>query len=324
MVLVAYGEAASLILQAHQKPNHPKLVALIAYYPDIIPKPSTKYPPGVRVLVHLAGKEIKTQHNPEVLGLSTSKTKLTSKRIDPGAGYGETLEFGFQTYTYSGLEPGFAERDLDEYDAVAEKVAFTRSLSTLRKAFRIETAIEHTRDTIVDQTASGAGGKAVEKSMHEGAQVLFGPTLTGGVGKDDLKRFYTDYFHPLPPNFRSRLLSRTLGTDGSRLVDELYISFTHSCPIPWLLPGVPPTEKRVEVVLVSIVRFVGGKLESEHLYWDQASVLVQVGILSPKMVPEKWKKKGVEELPIWGCEGARAVKRGSSLHINELVEGWDG
>ncbi|KAK3677220.1 hypothetical protein LTR78_002758 [Recurvomyces mirabilis] len=324
--IVAFSDAASLILQSHLKPNHPKLVAIVAYYPGLIPKPTTKYPPGVKVLVHLAGTEIKLQHHPEVLGLSSSKAKIIKKRIDPGAGYGESLNFGFKTYTYTGLENGFAERDLDEYDPVAEQIAFSRSLSVIRKAFRIddtETRLEHNRDTLVDATARGVSEKTLISNVRPYAHVLHGPTLTGGAGTVDLKKFYTDFFHPLPPSFRSRLMSRTLGTDASRLVDELYITFTHTTEIPWMLPGIPATQKKVEIVLISIVRMVGGKLESEHVYWDQASVLVQVGLLSPKMVPEKWKKKGVVELPVWGCEGARAMKRAGSSHVNELIEGWD-
>jgi len=297
-------------------------VAICAYYPSTIPALKTQYPPSVRVLVHLAGGEVSVQHNPEVLGISSTKAKSKTLRINPGAGYGEPLKYNFKTYTYTGLEPGFAERDLDEYDRVGESVAFTRSLETLRKGFRIETDVEGTRDEIVDQTASGATEKAM-KNIRPFAQVINGPTLSGGVGAKDISRFYKEFFHPLPPTFRARLLSRTIGTDGSRLVDEILITFTHTQPIPWILSEIPATNKKVEVVMVSIVRMIGGKLESEHVYWDQASVLVQVGLLSPKMVPEKFKKQGVEELPIVGAEGARAMKRGSSTHMNELVEGWD-
>jgi carboxymethylenebutenolidase len=55
--------------------------------------------------------------------------------------------------------------------------------------------------------------------------------------------------------------------------------FTHSIRLDWILPGIPPTGKRVELPFVVIVQFEGDKLSHEHLYWDQASVLVQVGLV---------------------------------------------
>ncbi|KAK4888085.1 hypothetical protein LTR27_012981 [Elasticomyces elasticus] len=320
--IVAYGDAASLILQAHLKPSHPKLVSICAYYPTHIPSTKAQYPPSVRVLVHLAGKEIKMSHNPEVLGLSSTESKTVSKKIDPGAGYGECVKLGFKAYTYTGIQPGFAERDLEGFNAVAEEVAFGRSLEITRKAFRIETDIEQVRDTLGNQTASGATEKAV-RNIRPFGHILYGPTITGGLGTKDLNKFYTTLFQPLPPTFRARLLSRTMGADGSRIVDELYITFTHSQPIPWILPGIPATNKQVEIVMVSIVKFVGAKLESEHVYWDQASVLVQVGLLDADMVPQGFKKKGVEELPIWGMESARAMKKGGGVDVNVLIQEWD-
>jgi carboxymethylenebutenolidase len=88
-------------------------------------------------------------------------------------------------------------------------------------------------------------------------------------------------------------LSRTVGTD--QIVEELAISFTHTTPIDWLLPGVAPTGKPVELVVVVIVGFKDGKISHEHIYWDQASVLVQIGLLDPK------------GLPVSGAEVARKV-----------------
>jgi hypothetical protein len=92
------------------------------------------------------------------------------------------------------------------------------------------------------------------------------PTMTGGIGKKDLHRFYKDYFIPSnPPSLTMRLLSRTVGAD--RVVDEMLVTFKHTQEIPWMLPGVPPTNKEVEVALVSVVAIRGGKLFHEHIYW---------------------------------------------------------
>jgi hypothetical protein len=106
------------------------------------------------------------------------------------------------------------------------------------------------------------------------------------------------------------------------VVDELLISFTHGVMVPWMLPGVPPTNRKVEVVVISILCARGGMLESEHVYWDQASVLAQIGLLDPKVIPEAMKKHGVKALPVVGAEGARAMKRGSSGQMNALIRDW--
>jgi hypothetical protein len=132
------------------------------------------------------------------------------------------------------------------------------------------------------------------------------PTLSGGTGARALRRFYDQYFlHKLPPSMHLRLISRTVGAD--RVVDELYVSFEHTQEIPWMLPGVPPTNRKVEIVLVSIVSMRAKQLYSEHIYWDQASVLVQVGLLDPKLVPRETQEKGVDRLPVIGREAARRV-----------------
>ena len=101
------------------------------------------------------------------------------------------------------------------------------------------------------------------------------PTMTGGVGHNQLKRFYKYHFiGGNPPDTELAPISRTVGAD--QLVDEMLFKFTHTSEIDWMLPGVKPTGRRVEIPLIAIVRFVDGKVAHEHIYWDQASVLVQV------------------------------------------------
>lgn len=242
------------------------------------------------------------------------------KRVDPGAGYGGCLRLGFKAYTYEECESGFAEHDLDEYDPVTERVAFSRSLAVLKRAFRVDEDIELTRDDIVNASVRGNIDK-VMKHLDDYGHVINAPSLVGGVGAEDLESFYRTFFHPLPPSYTSKLLSRTIGAD--RVVDELFISFKHSQPVPWLLPGVPASGKKIELVIVSIVCIHGARMESEHVYWDQASLLTQIGLLDPKMVPDEWKKKGVKRLPISGVEGSRAIRRGSSKLLNSLLPGND-
>jgi carboxymethylenebutenolidase len=121
------------------------------------------------------------------------------------------------------------------------------------------------------------------------------PTMAGGVGRGGVQAFYRDHLVGkfFPPDVTMTNLSRTVGQD--RLVDEIAISFTHTESIDWLLPGIPATGKRVEMAVAVIVGFRNGKISHEHIYWDQASVLVQVGLLNPA------------GLPVGGAEIARKV-----------------
>lgn len=156
--------------------------------------------------------------------------------------------------------------------------------------------------------------------MDRDAHVFYTPTLTGGIGEEDLTAFYSEYFDPSPTQLNARLLSRTVGTD--RIVDELSINFKHKQEVDWLLPGVPPTNRQIETTIVSIVCIKGSKLVSEHVYWDQASVLVQAGLLDVKNIPQKIKKEGMERLPVIGVDGARAVRKNDSRVMNGLIPDW--
>ncbi len=126
--------------------------------------------------------------------------------------------------------------------------------------------------------------KATMATMVPQPYVNHIPTMTGGVGHEQLLRFYAHHFIPVnPPDFRLIPVSRTVGADT--LVDEFVVHFTHTTLMDWLLPGVPPTGRRVEIPTVAIVKFEGDKVAHEHIYWDQASVLVQVGLLEPRGLP---------------------------------------
>ncbi len=121
-------------------------------------------------------------------------------------------------------------------------------------------------------------------TMVPDAYVNHMPVLTGGRGHDALGHFYANHFIPkMPPDLELVPISRTIGTD--QLVDEMVIRFTHTVTMDWMLPGIPPTGKPVEVPLVAIVRFRGDKLAHEHIYWDQASVLSQLGLIDSTALP---------------------------------------
>jgi carboxymethylenebutenolidase len=120
------------------------------------------------------------------------------------------------------------------------------------------------------------------------------PVMTGGVGHEELREFYSKRFIPqMPADTAMTPVSRTIGVD--RVVDEMVFEFTHSIKMDWMLPGVEPTGKHVKVALVVIVHFRDGKLAHEHIYWDQASVLVQLGLIDST------------KLPVVGVESAEKV-----------------
>ena len=132
---------------------------------------------------------------------------------------------------------------------------------------------EHTRYEFETRNTEDTLGTIVEDSY-----VNHIPVLTGGVGREQLREFYSTHFIPkMPPDTELVPISRTVGED--QLVDEILFKFTHSVEMDWMLPGVAPTDRRVEVALVVIVRFRDGKLAHEHIYWDQATVLAQIGLL---------------------------------------------
>src|SRR5271155_2619488 len=135
--------------------------------------------------------------------------------------------------------------------------------------------------------------EATLATMVDDAYVNHVPVMTGGKGKTELREFYGKDFIPcMPSDFTMTDVSRTVGEN--RLVDEMVISFTHTIAMPWMLPGIAPTGRRVEVPLVVIVGFRDGKLAHENIYWDQASVLKQLGLLQ-------------DGLPAHGAETARKV-----------------
>lgn len=164
------------------------------------------------------------------------------------------------------------------------KTNLTPAQETLRHLWeehvRYEFATHNTEDTLA--------------TMVDDAYVNHVPVLTGGVGRNELREFYSKRFIPqMPPDTEMIPVSRTISEE--QLVDEMVFKFTHTIRMDWMLPGVAATGKRVEVPLVAIIRFRDGKLAHEHIYWDQASVLVQLGLIDSS------------KLPVAGVETARKV-----------------
>jgi len=213
-----------------------------------------------------------------------------------------------RTFTYPGAGHAFANHRRTAYDKPAALMAYSRSLALLRAVMGPIYDLSTLWDKHTEYEFATRDVDATMATMVDEPYVNHIPTMTGGVGHAHLKRFYKYHFvNSNPPDTRLIPISRTVGAD--RLVDEMIFCFTHTCEIPWMLPGVAPTGRYVEIPLVAIVNFRGAKLYHEHIYWDQASVLVQIGKLDPTA------------LPVAGIATARKLVD-ETLPSNELMAAW--
>lgn len=189
-----------------------------------------------------------------------------------------------EAYVYRGAREGFAGPESDAYDKSATQLAYSRSLALLRRVLGPSYDLDKIWDRHTELEFATRNADETMSTMVPDPYVNHVPVMTGGTGYEETLRFYRNHFIPTAPA-DSRLvpISRTVGAE--RVVDEMLFCFTHDNEIDWMLPGVPPTGKYVEIPLVAIVRFRGDKIHSEHIYWDQASVLVQIGLLDPKRYP---------------------------------------
>jgi carboxymethylenebutenolidase len=146
---------------------------------------------------------------------------------------------------------------------------------------------------------------ATMRTMVAEPSVISVPVATGGRGQRDVRHFYAEHFiGRVPEDMQLKTLSRTVGTEG--VVEEMLISLTHDIEVPFMLPGVAPTGRRIEIAMVAVIAFRDGKIESEHIYWDQASVLAQIGLLPSS------------GLPVLAGEQARALLD-SAAPLNTLI-----
>jgi carboxymethylenebutenolidase len=191
---------------------------------------------------------------------------------------------GVELYVYPGMDHAFARTGGDHYDKPSALMAHQRSMAALQRAIGPEFDYSALWDKHCEYEFGTRDVAATMATMVAEPYVNHIPTMTGGVGHKELSRFYQHHFvNSNPPDTRLIPLSRTVG--ATQIVDELLFCFTHTTEIDWLLPGVAPTGRPVEIPLIAIVKFRGDKLYHEHIYWDQASVLVQVGLLDPKGLP---------------------------------------
>ncbi|HVN26850.1 MAG TPA: dienelactone hydrolase family protein [Candidatus Binataceae bacterium] len=213
-----------------------------------------------------------------------------------------------EIYVYPGAGHGFHNRARDTFHSSSVSLAHSRTISLLRRTIGPRYNLEALWEKHLEGEFVTCDADATIRTMVPNAYVNHVPTMIGGLGTAQLHRYYK--YHFIPENQGSTLIpvSRTIGAD--RLVDEFVACFKHDHFNHTLLPGIAPTGKEVRLPLVAIVQFRGDKLCAEHLYWDQASLLAQVGILDK------------EKLPITGAEAADCVLD-HELPLNTLrAEAW--
>ncbi len=214
-----------------------------------------------------------------------------------------------EIFSYMGVAHAFYSPDREAYDKPAAWMAHSRTIEVLRRTLgpRYDLGALWEKHTYYEFGVRDVD--ATMGTMVDEPYVNHIPTMTGGVGQTQLHRFYNNHFIPkTPADTKLVPISRTIGAD--RVVDEMVFCFTHDIEMDWMLPGIPPTGKYVEIPLVAIVNFRGNKLYHEHIYWDQASVLVQLGLLN------------TSDLPVAGVETAEKLVD-ESKPSNSLMLRWN-
>jgi len=215
-------------------------------------------------------------------------------------------------HTYPNREHAFGRTGGEHYDENDAELAHLRSLEFLVKHLagagiaNAQQVLSSKWDNHVKYEFATRNTDDTLETMVADAYVNHVPVMTGGVGHAELREFYSKRFIPqMPPDTSMTPVSRTIGVD--RVVDEMVFEFTHTIKMDWMLPGVEPTGKHVKVALVVIVHFRDGKLAHEHIYWDQASVLAQLGLIDSSA------------LPVAGVESAEKVLD-PTRRSNELMD----
>jgi carboxymethylenebutenolidase len=213
-----------------------------------------------------------------------------------------------EIYLYPGVDHAFARAGSSHFDKSASLMAHERSIAALKREIGPHFNLSALWEEHIRHEFDTRDVPATMATMVAEPYVNHIPTMTGGVGAKDLSRFYQHHFvHGNPPDMKLIPISRTIG--ALQIVDEFIMCFTHSTEIDWMLPNVAPTGKYVEIPMLGVIKFRGDKLYHEHIYWDQASVLVQIGLLNP------------EGLPVAGVETARKLLD-EQLPSNTLMGRW--
>lgn len=217
----------------------------------------------------------------------------------------------------------FAVPFTKDFDYATEALSHTRTLTFLKNLMK---APLFDLEAIWDEhTYHEFEARSVPNTMATMVQepyVNHIPTITGGIGRTPLSAFYANEFiFSNPADTALELISRTVGVD--RVVDEFIFKFTHDTVVNWILPGIPPTGRYLQIPFTAVVNIRGDRLYHEHISWDQATVLKQLGLL-PEYLPFPYSVDGKEgreveyRLPVSGTECAEKMRDKNSVGSNEM------
>ncbi|KAL4806460.1 hypothetical protein BDV18DRAFT_160523 [Aspergillus unguis] len=352
-VVVSFYRPAYLLYLAHHQSTStnpfPRLCALVAFYPDVPNDASYDSPAPHRLPPSTTAASTSASAASETAPILNIQIHLAGTQNESLPMWEDSSKrHRCHVLFYPESEPGFADsRASAAYDPISSRLAWSRALDCLKRGFGWpvgggdwgapdpelvcegfwrnvwESATRKALTSRSPASVSGApdmlslmvGGGAGCPDFDERTSVNCLPSGAGGSSPPDISSFFSSQFIPSgPPSQHIRLLARTTG--ANRVIDELLLTFEHTEEIPWLLPGVPPTGRSVSIPIVLTVSFLAGKIARQNWYWDQASVLVQVGLLDPALIPQSFKATGanckgkntVEKIPVVGEEAAaRAV-----------------
>lgn len=282
--------------------SHPSIVAA-AVYADATHEATSKSIAGVSIPVirHLAGT---------VPADSTSPKKAAAAK-----------DYYYPKATSYKFAVPF--QNLFHYNT--EAISHTRNLTLFKPVmggpfFDLEAIWEeHTYYEFADRSMEHTMSTMVQEPY-----VNHVPTMTGGIGRTNLSHFYQhNFIFNNSADAELELISRTVGID--RVVDEFIFNFTHDQVVDWILPGIPPTNKRVEIPMLAVVNVRGDRLYHEHISWDQGSVLRQIGLLPeylpfPYALPDGKATAAEYRVPVGGIETADKMRDRNAIPSNEMLE----
>ncbi|CAN8106319.1 unnamed protein product [Discula destructiva] len=300
-------------LVAYEPESWNLVASSISSYPAIVAAAAYGDAPGGASSLSLAGVSIPVIHHLAGKGSATPGLSSTKKE-----------------YFYPNVSSfKFATPFNDSFHYNSENISHTRNLTLLKEKmagpyFDLETIWnEHCYYEFADRSMEHTMSTMVQEPY-----VNHVPTMTGGIGRSSLSHFYQhNFIFNNSADTDLELTSRTMGID--RIVDEFIFKFTHDQMIDWILPGVPPTHKKVEVPFTAVVNIRGDRLYHEHIAWDQGTVLRQIGLMPeylpfPYPLPDGKKVsegKSLEyRVPVAGIEIAEKMRDRNSGPSNGMFE----
>lgn len=267
--------------------------AVVAFYPVAIPQiPAELVDVRVPTQIHLGGAD--PMCPPEAVEQIRARYAANANA---------------RIYVHAGAGHAFFNPDREEFNKLAAENSLTNALELLKPLMGPTFDLVALWEEHAGQEFFHRDADATIETMVEAPYVNHVPSMTGGTGREELRHFYRHFFVDVhPEDYAITLVSRTIGVN--RVIDEMVASWTHDRMMDYVLPGIAPTGRKVVIAATGIVSFRGRKIRHEHLYYDHASLLMQLGLLDP----------AVFRVP--GAEQAQKVLDPASVPSNGLMTTW--